>query len=131
MQAGCVILVICVILGVMIGGGGCGCGCGGSGRSGSSSTSNYSSKTEAKYYAKDYILASLKSPSTADVSFTTVTESGNNYYLKGYVDAQNSFGAKLRDKFYVHLEYTGGYNYKLKNLQIGGEVVYKDDVYNK
>ena len=45
----------------------------------------------------------LKAPSTAsfpwDFNEYTVTKKGNQYTVKGYVDAQNSFGVKIRTKF--------------------------------
>lgn len=42
----------------------------------------------------------LKSPSSADFSGWTRTDNGNNTFaITGYVDAQNSFGAKVRTQF--------------------------------
>lgn len=60
-------------------------------------------EAEAIAMAKEMVKAELKAPSTAsfpwDSSAYTITKSGNQYTVKGYVDAQNSFGAKIRSKF--------------------------------
>lgn len=60
--------------------------------------------------AKDIVLSSLKSPSTAE--FCSYSEAnilyngGTAYTVYGYVDAQNSFGAMLRSNFTVTLTLT-------------------------
>jgi hypothetical protein len=69
---------------------------------------------EAVMYAKIYVQNSLKAPSTA--SFQNILdfavapakdkkgkELKDVWEVSGYVDAQNSFGAMLRNKFYVKL----------------------------
>jgi hypothetical protein len=61
----------------------------------------------SQYAVKDQ----LKSPSTAE--FPLLAESVNNYaegyYLvKSYVDSQNSFGATVRNKYTVVMQYLGG-----------------------
>lgn len=63
-------------------------GCGGSGDRGYS----------AEYYCKEFVKDRLKAPSTADfaVSHTGV---GPQYHVSGTVDAENSFGAKIRSDF--------------------------------
>lgn len=52
---------------------------------------------------EDYVRKYLKSPSTAEfsgVAETTVYDKGNKKYtVIGWVDSQNSFGAKLRTKY--------------------------------
>ena len=53
--------------------------------------------------AQELVKKELKSPSTAsfpwDFNAYTVTRKGDQFTVKGYVDAQNSFGAKIRNKF--------------------------------
>lgn len=60
--------------------------------------------------ALDVVKGKLKSPSTADFCSypeATITNLGDNrYQIKGYVDAQNSFGATVRSKFTVTLTLT-------------------------
>lgn len=74
----------------------------------SSSVSNR--KRDAWVCAQDIVQSELKSPSTAKFcSYTeaTVTSLGNDKYkIKGYVDAQNGFGAIIRTKFTVTLTLT-------------------------
>jgi hypothetical protein len=68
----------------------------------------YRSSLEYNAYkrAKEFISESLKSPSTAKFeSFkqTKVHKVGNDYYVYIVVDAQNSYGAMLRNKYTVHV----------------------------
>lgn len=72
----------------------------------------------------------LKSPSTADFpgsSSSNIQDLGNNVFgVWSYVDAQNSFGATIRNNFYCKIQYTGGtegddlnsLNWKLLQLDI-------------
>lgn len=58
----------------------------------------------------------LKSPSTAKFptyNHATIMKSGNKFKVEGYVDAENSFGAKLRVNFTVEFEKTGSEYYKV------------------
>lgn len=61
--------------------------------------------------AKNIVESNLKTPSTAN--FCTVSEasvysnSENKYTVVGYVDAQNDFGAVIRNDFIVTLTFTG------------------------
>lgn len=59
--------------------------------------------------ARDFVKRNLKAPSTAEsgtTNGTRVNSLGNNQYeVSGYIDAQNSFGAMLRNNFYVKMEY--------------------------
>lgn len=66
----------------------------------------------ARIYAKQEVEKLLKAPSTADFSgysdtVVALLEGGtkNDYIVKGYVDAQNGFGAMIRNKYYVILEF--------------------------
>lgn len=70
-------------------------------------TTNSSRHTDSEAWscAKSIVRENLKSPSTADFcSFTQsqITHLGNGEYMvTGWVDAQNSFGAKIRENFVV------------------------------
>ena len=67
-------------------------------------------KIDAWVCAQNIVQNSLKSPSTAE--FCSVTEAtvyangGNDYTVVGYVDAQNGFGAVVRESFIVTLTLT-------------------------
>lgn len=61
-------------------------------------------KYDAWVIAQDEVKNRLKAPSTADfcsMSSATVKKNGNTWTVKGYVDAENSFGAKVRNDFTV------------------------------
>jgi hypothetical protein len=63
----------------------------------------------ARMCAKNYIEANLKAPSTADFPWFDwqVKKTGENEYLvKSYVDAQNSFGAQIRTNFLCKVSVT-------------------------
>lgn len=60
--------------------------------------------SDAFYCAQLIVKNELKSPSTAKFckfSEATITHNDKEYMVTGYVDAQNSFGATLRNKFIV------------------------------
>jgi hypothetical protein len=89
---------------------------------------NYSSgslkedKTSAWIFAKNIIKENLKAPSTAkfpwyDEKFITTLDDGR-YLVKAYVDAENSFGAKLRKNFSVKIRITGEYTYTYAEMVI-------------
>lgn len=69
-----------------------------------------SKDTQAYVCAIDVVENQLKAPSTAKFcgfDKATVTDLGNDKYkITGYVDAQNSFGAMVRERFYVTLTLT-------------------------
>ena len=74
-------------------------------------------------YARDFIKQNLKSPSTAEFpSFTEVNHKylGNcTHNITGDVNAQNSFGAMLRNKFNVTVRYDKKEKtYYLENISI-------------
>lgn len=57
---------------------------------------------EAKLFAQAVELQLLKAPATAkfcSLEEMTVTEAGEKYYVSGYVDSQNSYGAMVRTPF--------------------------------
>ena len=63
--------------------------------------------------AEDVVKANLKSPSSAKFPFSYADEgvafskSGNLYTVTGWVDAENSYGAKLRNNFTVTMTKSG------------------------
>jgi hypothetical protein len=69
----------------------------------------------ARIIGKRAITKQLKAPATADFSGFTDTQVAhlkdggpNKWIVKGYVDAQNSFGAKLRNNYQVVIEFEEG-----------------------
>ena len=63
-----------------------------------------SKRIEAFTVSKDFVEKQLKCPSTSDFpwyddSFVTELDNGS-YRVSAYVDAQNSFGAMIRNKYY-------------------------------
>ncbi|MBE6380068.1 MAG: hypothetical protein E7047_03980 [Lentisphaerae bacterium] len=65
---------------------------------------------EAWYIAKQFAKKDLKTPATADfpalhADGVTVTDLGDGQYsVSGYVDVENSFGAKVRQHFIVEVQ---------------------------
>lgn len=77
----------------------------------------YGDKISAFAMAKKFVEQNLKSPGSAEYGWQRadecVTELGNGEYLvKGWVDAQNSFGAKIRNNFSLKLKYMGNYEWR-------------------
>ncbi len=75
--------------------------------------------------AKDFVKQKLKAPSSADFNDDYYWGSAFNdtYIIRSTVDAQNSFGAKLRNKWTVKLRFKGGdwsetSNWELINIQL-------------
>ena len=67
-------------------------------------------KRNSYYMAKQFIEKQLKVPSTAEYqeySEDMVEVSGNVYKVTMYVDAENSFGAKVRTHFIVQMKTDG------------------------
>ena len=72
------------------------------------SYSEYNNSKEKTYDENDYAVISeyiidkrLKAPSTADYSTISVKKSNSDVITSGYVDADNSFGAKIRTYFTI------------------------------
>jgi hypothetical protein len=64
----------------------------------------------AHIQCNEFVLKQLKAPSTADfpmMDYTAVRGAGNLYIVKSYVDAQNSFGAKLRSNYLCTVKWIG------------------------
>lgn len=74
--------------------------------------------------AESLVKDKLKAPSTAKfpspVGNYTVDQSGNSYIVTGYVDAQNSFGAMVRENWLATFEMgdTSGSKYKISNSSV-------------
>lgn len=64
----------------------------------------------------------LKAPSTAKFQPSRSAASKKTgearYTVTSYVDAQNSFGAMMRNTYTCDIEYTGGLNWSLRGLEI-------------
>lgn len=71
----------------------------------------------AMVMAEKLIKPTLKAPATAKFarpSDSTIVNIGDcTYQIKSYVDAQNSFGANLRNHFTATIKYTGNNNWRL------------------
>ena len=64
-------------------------------------------KIEAYVMSQDFMKDYLKSPSTAKFpmySAINVIQTDNRYKVEAYVDSQNSFGATVRNRYYMILE---------------------------
>lgn len=67
-------------------------------------------KANAVVIAEQEVRKVLKSPSTAtfsQMSETTVTQNGDTWTIRGWVDAQNSFGATMRNNYTVVIKFSG------------------------
>lgn len=68
------------------------------------------SASDSFYIAQEIVKGSLKAPSTAEfckITEATITHEGDVYTVKGWVDAENSFGAMIRQNFTVTYTATG------------------------
>lgn len=78
--------------------------------------------TMAYIICKDYVKESLKSPSSADMPFlcdnTVADVKTQTYKIASYVDAVNSFNAKLRTTYTAVLHYKGGDDADPANWQV-------------
>lgn len=71
--------------------------------------------------AKDTVSSKLKAPSTAKFctrSEATIERSNNRWTVSGWVDAQNSFGATIRNDFTVVIVYSGHGSYTINSCSI-------------
>ncbi len=78
--------------------------------SGNSSDSETSQRIAAITAAKMAVENQLKSPSTADFcsqSEMTISNVGSSWTVSGYVDAENSFGATVREYWTVTMTLSG------------------------
>ncbi len=66
-------------------------------------------KTDAYITTQYFVKDKLKAPATADFPMEcTSTAVNDTFYIKSYVDAQNSFGANIRTHYTCTLHYLGG-----------------------
>lgn len=78
-------------------------------------------KYDAITIAEKEVKAKLKSPSTAKFSSfseISVTRSGNTWCVSGWVDAQNGFGATLRNSYTVKIEFASSDTYTVKECSV-------------
>jgi hypothetical protein len=90
---------------------------------GCSSGDSEDDKARTAYYCSQTVVESnLKSPSTADFPLfddATVTKLSNDRYkIESYVDAENSYGAKIRSDYSVTIVFTGSDEYTYEDLFI-------------
>lgn len=86
---------------------------------GNKNTTKYESKSNKEYkeheliaLTKHVVSNKLKSPSTAKFCKTSefrITDNGKDVYVRGYVDAQNGFGATVRRNFTAIYDISGKY----------------------
>lgn len=82
-------------------------------------------------YAEEVVKSKLKSPATAefpflDWSYSLDTTTTNRIYVYSYVDAQNIFGAIIRDEFAIKIEYDGDETFNWVFLLLGDQMYYND-----
>lgn len=85
-------------------------------------TPDYGRDLDAKFIATEYVKQSLKSPSTAKFPWINdykIFHMGKGKWkVSAYVDAQNSFGAMLRQNFTCVVQYNGGGSYTPVSLDM-------------
>jgi hypothetical protein len=63
------------------------------------------SPAEARYYCQEFVRDRLRAPSTAEFSDVSSTGGENTFTVRGQVDAENAFGAPLRNRFTCEVRY--------------------------
>lgn len=87
---------------------------------------NIASRFEACDMAQEFVKDNLKAPSTATFasctdSETTISHSADHWTVMSYVDAQNGFGAQLRNDYLVEMQYhPESDKWTLTNISITG-----------
>lgn len=66
---------------------------------------------------EDFIPKRLKAPATAEFSGVTVVTAGEAYTVRGSVDSENSFGAKVRSPF-TCVMHTSGEQWVLESANV-------------
>ncbi|MBC7554354.1 MAG: hypothetical protein H7257_10285 [Taibaiella sp.] len=89
------------------------------------------SHTEAYTISTNFVKDNIVSPTTADFPFEpiNVKNINNKYIVCSYLDAQNEYGAKIRQEYICLLDYNGGgwsrqSNWTLLALTIGDDIAY-------
>jgi len=70
---------------------------------------------------ENWVEEQLRAPSTADFSGhgdSTITEAGSGYDIRGYVDAENGFGAQIRTDWSCSVQLDGN-SWRLLDLNVG------------
>jgi len=79
-------------------------------------------KIEAYTVAHEFVLKELLAPKTAKFPWGSdvhkVINTGNRYKVTSYVDAQNAFGALIRNRYSVIMEYHGNGEWKLVSVNL-------------
>lgn len=83
---------------------------------GSAPTPKEGDKYGAIVVCEDFVEDRLKAPATADFSDEEATLLAGSWTVTGNVDAENSFGAKIRESFSCVVKHTGDDNYTLVKL---------------
>jgi hypothetical protein len=84
----------------------------------------YGDRYEVWKLARQYVRGQLLSPSTASFPWENPAKRiGHIWLVESHVDAQNMFGAEIRNNFFVKMQYLDG-NYKLLRIVIGDKVCY-------
>ncbi len=69
---------------------------------------------------KDFVLDRLKAPKTAQFAGFDDAKvhdlGGGDYEVIGFVDAQNAFGAQIRERYLCKVHYKGDRNWRLNGL---------------
>lgn len=79
-----------------------------------------------KYGAQDvceqFVEKRLKAPASAEYENTTTSEAGGQWTVEGDVDAENSFGAQIRNHYVCVVEPTDaeGTNWTLVDISLDG-----------
>ena len=77
------------------------------------SISSQEMKITAYLFSQEFVKNQLKAPHTAvfpaaDFNLIDVNDVDSTYSVKSYVDAENAFGASIRNRYNVKLKFTGG-----------------------
>jgi hypothetical protein len=80
-------------------------------------------KIDAYFMAEQFITKQLKAPSTAKFPYSSdaeisYDETTKDWTIKSYVDAQNSFGAMIRNNYTVKIKYLGDEKWNLIDIEM-------------
>jgi len=85
-------------------------------------TSTEPDKIDAYIMSQQFVETKLKAPATAKFprfQDSFVKEIGENRYkVSAYVDAENSFGAKIRVKYFCVLKHIGDDKWELEDIEL-------------
>jgi hypothetical protein len=95
-------------------------------REAGASRERYGDKIGAWIIAQDFVKEQLVSPGSADfggwldqTADQCVTDLGQGHYVvRGWVDSQNKFGAKLRSHFTCTVEYLGHDKWRCESIDV-------------